>query len=159
MMNLVPWPYRLLVLAVFAVALGGFCWVKGANHVQDKWDREQQAQAVKIVRIETRQKAATETINHEASSLVDRSDAYYRGLRLNPHPVPGLPGSTASSDATASAASPGATGDSAGSGGTNGTPNYSKNYSCDPADGAADAIVILEWQRWTREMRAAEREH
>ena len=50
------------------------------------------------------------------------------------------------------AAPPGASGDPA----TNRTADYSEKYSCDPADGSADAIVILEWQQWAQKMRAAQ---
>ena len=37
-MSLIRWPYRLLALAALAVALIGFGWVKGAGHVQARWD-------------------------------------------------------------------------------------------------------------------------
>lgn len=36
-MTLIPWPYRLLALALLAVTLIGFGWVKGAEHVQAQW--------------------------------------------------------------------------------------------------------------------------
>ena len=43
-MSLIPWPYRLLALAALAVALIGFGWVKGAGHVQARWDAAVQQQ-------------------------------------------------------------------------------------------------------------------
>lgn len=39
-LSLVPWPYRLLIVAVLAAALVGVGWVKGASHVQAEWDAE-----------------------------------------------------------------------------------------------------------------------
>ena len=48
-MNLIAWPYRLLVLTALGIALFGFGWLKGASHVQAQWDAatavQQQAQA------------------------------------------------------------------------------------------------------------------
>ena len=48
-MNLIAWPYRLLVLTALGIALFGFGWLKGASHVQAQWDaataKQQQAQA------------------------------------------------------------------------------------------------------------------
>jgi len=47
--NLIAWPYWLLALAAFCIALFGFGWLKGAGHVQAQWDAataaQQQAQA------------------------------------------------------------------------------------------------------------------
>ena len=37
-MSVIPWPYRLLALTAFGVALFGFGWIKGASHVQAQWD-------------------------------------------------------------------------------------------------------------------------
>lgn len=42
---LIPAPYRALALALLAAALVGFGWVKGAGHVQDKWDAAEGARA------------------------------------------------------------------------------------------------------------------
>jgi len=48
-MNLIAWPYRLLALAALCIALFGFGWLKGTNHVQAQCDAaiaaHQQAQA------------------------------------------------------------------------------------------------------------------
>ena len=48
-MSVIPWPYRLLALAAFGIALVSFGWLKGASHVQAQWDTatavQQQAQA------------------------------------------------------------------------------------------------------------------
>jgi hypothetical protein len=154
--DLIPWPYRLLAIAALAVALLGFGWVKGASHEQAKNEAKEQAQAIKNVRIETQQKAKTQETNHEAINLIDRSDAYYRGVRLGPHSVPSLSRAAGQADAAAQAGPPDPAGHPEGIGDTNGTPNYSKNYSCDSADGSADAIQVIEFQRWVRAMQEAE---
>jgi len=46
--NLIPWPYRWLAVAALAVALIGFGWVKGAGHVQSKWDAAAQQQTLHV---------------------------------------------------------------------------------------------------------------
>lgn len=132
MTSLIPWPYRWLAFAGLIVACLASGWVGGADHVQDKWDAQQQAQAVQIVRIQAKQAAATETINHETHRLVARSDDYWR-LRLKPLQADPVPGTAGSADAAAAS-------DPADSAGVEGAP------LCSPADGAADAIVILGWQ-------------
>ena len=45
-MSVIPWPYRLLVLAVLGVALVGFGWIKGAGHAQTQWDAAFQKQTL-----------------------------------------------------------------------------------------------------------------
>lgn len=68
-MNLIAWPYRLLALAAFGIALVSFGWLKGANHVQAQWDAatalQQQAQA----QVQTRQAQATVQV---VTQYVDR---------------------------------------------------------------------------------------
>lgn len=53
-MSLIAWPYRLLALAAFGIALFGFGWLKGASHVHAQWDSataaQQQAQAQAQIR-------------------------------------------------------------------------------------------------------------
>ena len=45
-MSEIPWPYRLLALTALGVALIGFGWIKGASHVQARWDAAIQQQAL-----------------------------------------------------------------------------------------------------------------
>lgn len=59
LLSIVPWPYRVLVLAALAVALAGFGWTQGAQHVQDKWDASASKQTVQVARIKQRQAEAT----------------------------------------------------------------------------------------------------
>ena len=67
-MSLLSWPYRLLALAAFGIALVGFGWLKGANHVQAQWDADtaakQQAQAqVQIRQAETTVQVVTQYVD------------------------------------------------------------------------------------------------
>ena len=68
-MNLIPWPYRLLALVLLAVALIGFGWVKGAGHVQAKWDAAVQLQTLHTAT--GRQKQAEATVK-VVTQYVDR---------------------------------------------------------------------------------------
>ena len=58
-MSLIPWPYRLLALALLAAALIGFGWIKGASHVQTRWDAAVQQQSLQTAAIRERQAQAT----------------------------------------------------------------------------------------------------
>lgn len=95
---LIPAPYRALALALLAAALVGFGWVKGAGHVQDKWDAAEgaRAQAVTeavLARVAANKKEAerqaatnrkiTEGKDREIASLTARLNAAGR-LRVGP---------------------------------------------------------------------------
>lgn len=58
-MNLIPWPYRWLAVAALAVALIGFGWNKGADHVQAQWDAATQKQTLQATAVRQRQAEAT----------------------------------------------------------------------------------------------------
>ena len=58
-MNLIPWPYRWLAIAALAVALIGFGWIKGAGHVQARWDAAVQQQTLQAAAVRQRQAEAT----------------------------------------------------------------------------------------------------
>ncbi len=60
-MSLIPWPWpdrRLLALAALAVALIGFGWINGADHVQAKWDAAVQQQTLRAADLRERQAQA-----------------------------------------------------------------------------------------------------
>lgn len=139
-MNLIPLPYRLLAIATLIASCVGFGWVKGADHVQDAWDAATVRQSLIVAHIQAKQTQATKDIDHATRSLVSRSDDYWR-LRLKPLQADPVSVAAGSADATAAA-------DASDSSGSDG--------GCSPADGAADAIVILEWQRWVRAMQTDE---
>lgn len=58
-LTIIPLPYRLLAVALLAVALVGFGWVKGASHVQDEWDAANLKQALQMPGVKQRQAEAT----------------------------------------------------------------------------------------------------
>ena len=66
---IVPLPYRLLALALLAVALVGFGWVKGAGHVQAEWDAANTKQALQVSVVKQRQAEATVQV---VTQYVDR---------------------------------------------------------------------------------------
>ena len=66
---LIPWPYRLLAMAAFAVALVGFGWAKGAGHVQAEWDVATGKQALQVAVVKQRQAEATVKV---VTKYVDR---------------------------------------------------------------------------------------
>lgn len=95
---LIPAPYRALALALLAAALVGLGWVKGAGHVQDKWDAAEgaRAQAVTeavLARVAANKKEAerqaatnrkiTEGKDREIATLTARLNAAGR-LRVGP---------------------------------------------------------------------------
>lgn len=66
---LVPLPYRLLALALLAVALLGFGWVKGASHVQGEWDAAIVKQGLQVATVKVKQAEATVQV---VTKYVDR---------------------------------------------------------------------------------------
>lgn len=68
-MNVIPWPYRLLVLAALGVALVGFGWIKGVRHVQAQWDAAIQQQTLQVAAVRERQAQATVKV---VTQFVDR---------------------------------------------------------------------------------------
>jgi hypothetical protein len=51
----VSFPLRLLATALLAVASAGFCWVKGATHVQAQWDAAVVKQSLTAATVKQRQ--------------------------------------------------------------------------------------------------------
>lgn len=68
-MSVIPWPYRLLALAAFGIALFGFGWLKGAGHVQAQWDAASATQQLAQTQAQTRQAQATVQV---VTQYVDR---------------------------------------------------------------------------------------
>lgn len=68
-MSVIPWPYRLLVLAALGVALVGLGWIKGASHVQVQWDAAIQQKALQTAAARERQAQATVKV---VTQYVDR---------------------------------------------------------------------------------------
>jgi hypothetical protein len=57
--SVIPWPYRQLALAALGLTLVGFGWVKGASHVQAKWEAAFHQQTLQVAAIRERQAQAT----------------------------------------------------------------------------------------------------
>jgi len=68
-MSLIAWPYRWLALAALGVSLVGFGWVKGASHVQARWDAAIQQQTQQVTTERERQAQATVKV---VTQYVDR---------------------------------------------------------------------------------------
>lgn len=67
--SVVPWPYRLLSLAVLCIAVFSFGWLKGTSHVQAQWDASSAAQQQAQSQLQTRQAQATVQV---VTQYVDR---------------------------------------------------------------------------------------
>ena len=65
----IGWPHRLLALAAMAAALLGLGWVKGAGHVQARWDAAVQQQSLQTAALRERQAQATVKV---VTEYVDR---------------------------------------------------------------------------------------
>lgn len=96
--TVIPAPYRIMLLAAFCAALVAFGWVKGARHVQARWDAAEgtRAQAVTtavLARVSANQqeaqrqvainKSITEEKDHEIAALTTRLASAGR-LRVGP---------------------------------------------------------------------------
>jgi hypothetical protein len=68
-MTLISWPYRLLALDALAITLIGFGWIKGAGHVQARWDASIQQQTLHATAVRKRQAQATVEV---VTEYVDR---------------------------------------------------------------------------------------
>lgn len=67
--SLIPAPYRLLAWAALSLAMISFGWVKGAAHVQGKWDSAIAKQSLHVANIRQRQAEATVQV---VTKYVDR---------------------------------------------------------------------------------------
>ena len=68
-MAVIPWPYRLLVTTALGAALLGLGWLKGAEHIQARWDAAAQKQALQEARLREQQAQATVKV---VTKYVDR---------------------------------------------------------------------------------------
>ncbi len=68
-MTLIPLPYRLLALVLLVAALIGTGWIKGAEHVQAKWDAAVQQQTLHAATVRHKQAEATVKV---VTQYVDR---------------------------------------------------------------------------------------
>lgn len=69
LLGIIPLPYKLLAMALLAVALVGYGWVKGANSVQDDWESANNKEAARQAGVAVRQAEATVKI---VTQYIDR---------------------------------------------------------------------------------------
>lgn len=69
LLSAIPFPYRLLALALLAAALVVFGWAKGAGNVQAEWDAATVKQSLAVADIKTKQAEATVKV---VTEYVDR---------------------------------------------------------------------------------------
>ena len=136
---ILPWYSKYVGYALIVLLACFYTGVKVADHYQDKLDAielvaKQQIKEVK--RIEVRQKEIVKYVNRSVSRDIAFSDDYYSlrysggGEVSNPS---GRPGGTTEAPSSASS-----------------------DTACDPKDGAADAIVILGWQDFYRQLQKSQ---
>ena len=135
---ILPWYSKYVGYALIVLLACFYTGVKVANHYEEKLAKIEalgwiQKERVKV--IETKQKEVVKNVNRSVSRDIALSDDYYSLRYAGSGEVPnpsGRPGGT-----------------------TEASPPASSDTSCDPKDGAADAIVILAWQDFYRQLRDA----
>lgn len=135
---MIPWYYKYGAYGLLIAIVALFAWTKGANHVQDKWDAQNARNEEQAKKIEAIQKLKAEQSNNEAKSLLARNDAYWR-MRIKSVQANSAAGSAGGIDEASTADS----------------SNPPGSVGCNPQDGSADAIIILQWQKFYEELRSA----
>lgn len=98
--KMIPAPYRWLAIMALALALVGFGWVQGADHVQRCWDSETHAEALAAAKTGQRQAVAAIQV---VTKYVDRVKVIReRGTTIIKE-VPGYVNAQADADCTINA--------------------------------------------------------
>ena len=134
LLDMIPWPAVIFALAAFS---GGL--YLGSSHVQKAWDAEKTARAVAVSAQAATQSEKTKERSSEAAALVARSDNFYR-LRLG------------SGDAVRAVSGTPRESDEAAPANESDPARNSERTECSLADGAADAITLIELQQWIKSM-------
>jgi len=134
-----PWWSKYVAYLTILIWACGYTGIKVASHYEDKLAAieivaKQQIKEVK--RIEVRQKEVVKNVNRSVSRDIALSDDYYK-LRYS-----------GSSEVSNPAGRPGGT--------TEASSSDSSDTTCNPKDGAADALVILGWQRYYLDLQKAQ---
>ena len=137
---ILPWYSKYVGYALIVLLACFYTGVKVANHYEEKLAKIEaigwiQKERVKV--IETKQKEIVKNVNRSVSRDIALSDDYYR-LRYA--------GSSEVSNTAGTA-----------SGVDEGTKTDTFDPTCTPADGSADALTIIAWQRYYSELREAQR--
>lgn len=151
-MDLLNLPVRWLVLAALIAASGLYGWTRGAKHVEQRMDayvRTVESAAdrhtVRVRLLESRQRTISQEAHHETVDRIRRSDEHFR-LRWPANSrgaVSAIPGGPGPSDGAAQEPALDTPGNPGGA------------FCTDPADSAADAIIVMEWQKWYRDQKTA----
>ena len=136
---ILPWYSKYVGYALIVLLACFYTGVKVASHYEEKLAKIEalgviQKERVKV--IETKQKEVVRYVNRSVSRDIALSNEYYRMLYPGSSEVPNFARTTGGVD--------------------EGTKTASPDTSCDPKDGAADAIVILGWQRFYRELKKSQ---
>ena len=137
-----PWYARWVALAALVGLACLYTGIKVAGHYQDRLaaiNAVGQAQIQHTKAVEVKQKEVTKNVQRETSSAIARSDAYWLHQSSSERPVPSVAGPASSPETTAEKPSP-------------------DPVTCDLADGAADAILVLGWQKFYSDLQAAQRQ-
>ena len=59
LLSLIPLPYRIMAVALLAIAIATAGWMRGAAHVQAKWDAATVKQSLTVARVEKAQSEST----------------------------------------------------------------------------------------------------
>lgn len=136
---IIPWYYKYGAIALLSIACFWYGWTFGTSHVQSKWDVQNARNEEQAKKIQEVQKLKSEQANNETKSLLDRNNAYWR-MRAN------------AMQANSTSTSPGRVDEPTKAD----SFNPDRAIKCNPEEGAADAIIILQWQKFYRELSEAE---
>jgi len=136
---ILPWYSRYVGYALIVLLACFYTGVKVANHYEDKLAKIEALGVIQKERVrfvETKQKEVVKNVNRSVSRDIALSDDYYK-LRYSD-----------SSEVSNPAGRPGGT--------TEAPSSDSSDTTCNPKDGAADALVILGWQRYYSDLQKAQ---
>lgn len=163
--KMIPAPYRWLAIMALALALVGFGWVQGADHVQRQWDSENQAEALAAAK--TGQRQAGENIK-VVTVYVDKIKVVHdKGATIKQEVVVYVP-QAADADCTINAGFVRLHDAAAG----NTIPGPSRVADAAPSGVALSTVAatlidnytachenaeqLIAWQEWAKAMKAAE---
>lgn len=140
-MSILPFYWRWAALAALCAAVALYTGIKVANHYRGQLDTiyaEGRVQKAHVAQVEVKQREVTKNVQKSTVAAIAASDAFYLKLQhADPGAVSVFAGPASGTTEAAQAVAP-----------------YTR---CDPADGAADAEVIVAWQTFYRDLQAAQK--
>ena len=89
MLSLVPFPYRILAILALVAAVFGYGWVRGADHIQARWDAQVAKSNALIDKIHIRQvEAAAKVVTQyvdRVQTITKQADTVYREVPVYVH--------------------------------------------------------------------------